>query len=157
MRSLLLIADDPATVRTMRVALRNAATFKVVATVDGRQSIRRRVRNLAPSVVVVDEMCQRTNAWARLREVREETPDATIVLLSDGLGTAAVDDALQAGADAVISANLPPAQLATLLRAVVEGNVVHMPRRRATARLRSAPSADPVPRLRAVADQRTSA
>jgi DNA-binding NarL/FixJ family response regulator len=156
MRSLLLIADDPATVRTLRVALRNAATFKVVGTVDGRQSIRRRVRNLAPSVVVVDEMCQRTNAWARLREVHEEAPDATLVLLSDGLGTTAVDDALQAGADAVISAHLPPAQLATLLRAVVEGNVVHLPRRRATARIRPA-GADSVPRLRAVADQRTSA
>jgi DNA-binding NarL/FixJ family response regulator len=111
----------------------------------------------SPNVVVVDEMCQRTNAWARLREAHEEAPDATLVLLTDGLDTAAVDDALQAGADAVISAHLPPAQLATLLRAVVEGNVVHMPRRPATSRIRPAAAADPAPRLRAVADQRTSA
>ncbi len=132
--------------------------FRVVGTVDGRQSIRRSVRELAPSVVVVDEMCQRTNAWARLREAHDEVPDATLVLLAAGLDSAAVDDAMQAGADAVISARLPPAQLATLLRAVVEGNVVHVPRRPAVAIAPTA-IADAPRRLRAVADQavRTSA
>src|SRR5215216_4042129 len=115
-------------VQAIRLALRNTAGFRVVATLDGRAPVRIELAQLVPDVVLVDEMCQRTNALARLREASEETPDAKIVLLSSGLEPAVVEDALEAGAHAVISRNLHPATLGTLLRAVVNGNVIHPPR-----------------------------
>src|SRR5215204_268425 len=119
MKSLLLIADHPMVVQAIRVALRHTAAFRVVATVDGRSTARDRLSELRPEIVLVDEMCQRTNALARLREAREEAPGAMVVLLASGLEPAAVSEALEAGAHAVTSG--------TLLREVVHGNVVHAP------------------------------
>jgi len=127
MKSLLLIADHPMVVQAIRVALRHTAAFRVVATVDGRSTARDRLSELRPEIVLVDEMCQRTNALARLREAREEAPEAKVVLLASGLEPAAVEDALEAGAHAVISRNLHAVTLGTLLREVVHGNVVHAP------------------------------
>lgn len=128
MKNLVVVADHPVVVQGIRLALRNAAGFRVLATLDGRGSVRARLSELQPDVVLVDEMCQRTNALARLREAGEEAPAAIAVLLSTGLDALAVDDAFEAGARAVIARRLPPATLGTLLREVVHGNVVHAPR-----------------------------
>jgi DNA-binding NarL/FixJ family response regulator len=127
MKRLLLVADHPVVVQAIRVALRHTAGFRVVATLDGRSSIRSALSNFRPDVVLVDEMCQRTNAVARLREISREWPDAKLILLSTALDPTVLDEALDAGADAVISRQLHPATLGTLVREVVEGNVVHAP------------------------------
>jgi two-component system, NarL family, response regulator LiaR len=124
----MLVADAPTVVQSIRVALRHTAGFLVVATVDGRSSAREQLSELRPDVVLVDEMCQRTNAMSRLRESREAAPGATVVLLSSSLEAAAVEAAIDAGADAVISRGLHAATLGTLLREIADGNVIHAPR-----------------------------
>jgi DNA-binding NarL/FixJ family response regulator len=124
----MLVADAPTVVQSIRVALRHTAGFRVVATVDGRSSARERLSELRPDVVLVDEMCQRTNALARLSESREAAPGATVVLLSGSLEAVAIEAALDAGADAVISRSLHVATLGTLLREIADGNVIHAPR-----------------------------
>ena len=129
MKSLVVVADHHTVVQGIRLALRHTAGFRVVATVDGRAPVRRTLAEHRPDIVVVDEMCQRTNALARLREASEETPDAKLVLLSGTLEEPAMDDAFEAGAHAVISRQLHPVTLGTLLREVVDGNVVHAPPR----------------------------
>jgi len=128
MKTLLVVADHPVVVQAIRLALRHTAGLRVVATVDGRWSARGSLAELRPEVVLVDEMCQRTNALARVREAAEEATEATIVLLSSGLDGAALDDAFEAGAHAVISRRLHAVTLGTLLREVVHGNVVQAPR-----------------------------
>jgi DNA-binding NarL/FixJ family response regulator len=115
-------------VQAIRLALRNTAGFRVVATLDGRVTVRAQLAELVPDVVLVDEMCQRTNAIARLREAADELPGAKLVLLSAGLDGGALDDAFEAGAEAVVSRQLHPVTLGTLLREIVHGNVVHAPR-----------------------------
>jgi DNA-binding NarL/FixJ family response regulator len=115
-------------VQAIRLALRNTAGFRVVATLDGRVTVRAQLAELVPDVVLVDEMCQRTNAIARLREAADELPGAKVVLLSAGLDGGALDDAFEAGAEAVVSRQLHPVTLGTLLREIVHGNVVHAPR-----------------------------
>jgi DNA-binding NarL/FixJ family response regulator len=134
MKSLLVVADHPMVVQAIRLALRHTAGLRVVATVDGRGPVRKQLSDLRPDVVLVDEMCQRSNALARLQEVAEEAPQAKAVLLATGLDGSPLDDAFEAGAHAVISRQLHPVTLGTLLREVVHGNVVHAPRpRRAEA------------------------
>jgi DNA-binding NarL/FixJ family response regulator len=128
MKRLLVVADHPVVVRAIRVALRHTAGFRVVGTLDGRSAIREQLSNLRPDVVLVDEMCQRTNALTRLREAATELPEARIVLLAGGMDPTALDDAFEAGAMAVISRQLHAITLGTLLREVVNGNVVHAPR-----------------------------
>ena len=127
MKSLLLIADRPAVVRSLRVALRGAVGFQVADVVDGRGSCRDALRSHLPDVVVVDELCQRANVLARLREARSERGDAAIVLLSTGMDRPALDAAFAAGADAVLSRRLKAAAFATVLREVVHGTVVNTP------------------------------
>ena len=125
----MLIVDGPGAVGAIRLALRHAAGFKVVGTIDGRSSARSPLLELSPEVVLVDDMCQQTNAMARLREATGLAPDAIVVLLSGRMDSASLDDALIAGADAVISRGLHPATLGTLLREIVQGSVIHSPRR----------------------------
>lgn len=139
MKRLVLIADHPMVVDAIRLALRHTAGFRVVASLDGRVPAGEQLSDVRPEVILVDEMCQRTNALARLREAACEVPDASIVLLTAGFDDAALDDAFEAGACAVISRQLHPVTLGTLLREVVHGNVVHAPRR-ARAEVAALPS-----------------
>jgi DNA-binding NarL/FixJ family response regulator len=127
-KSLVVVADHPMVVQAIRLALRHTAGFRVVGTLDGRGSVRAELATLSPDVILVDEMCQRTNAVIRLREAAEEVPSAKLVLLSAGLDGSSLDDAFEAGAEAVISRQLHPVTLGTLLREIVHGNVVHAPR-----------------------------
>src|SRR5215210_6760721 len=133
MRTLVLIADRPAVVRAIRLALRSAAGFRVVAVADGRAPAGAAVREHAPDVVLVDEMCQRANALARVRESREGAPAACVVMLSTGLDEGVLDDAFAAGADSVLSRRLRPGPLGNALRSVVDGTVVNRPGEAATA------------------------
>jgi DNA-binding NarL/FixJ family response regulator len=157
-KRLAVVADHPMVVQAIRLALRNTAGFRVVATLDGRTSVRTQLAELAPDVVLVDEMCQRTNAMARLREAVEELPSAKLVLLSAGLEGSALDDAFAAGAEAVVSRHLHPVTLGTLLREVVHGSVVHAPRpqRSATGASAHPLTARELEVLRLVAEGRTN-
>ena len=129
MKRLVLIADDPASVRTIRLALRNAGALRVVASIDGRWSAREPIRDHAPDVVVVDEMCQQPYARMRMREVSEEAPHALLVLLTSGLGPASLENAFETGAHAVVSRHLHSGTLGTLLRELADGAVFHAPYR----------------------------
>jgi DNA-binding NarL/FixJ family response regulator len=113
MPHVVVIADDPATVRANRFTLRQAAGFQVLATLDGRATVRERIAELQPDVVLVTEMCQRTNVAARIRETAQAAPGCRVLLLSSRANAAA--DAVAAGADGVLPAGLPPAALAALL------------------------------------------
>ena len=144
MKTLVLIADRPAAVRSLRVALRSAVAFQVADVVDGRGSCREALRASGADVVVVDELCQRANVLARLREARAALREASIVLLSTGMDRPALDAAFAAGADAVLSRRLKAAALTTVLREVVHGTVVNTPHQ-ASGR-HPAPVLDPLER-----------
>jgi DNA-binding NarL/FixJ family response regulator len=152
MKSLVVVADDPRTIRSNRFALRHAAGFRVIATIDGRGAARAELSRLCPDVILVNDMCQRTNVLARIREAAEAAPEAKVVLLSGRMDGPWFDDAFAAGADAVISRTLRPVALGMLLQQVADGNVVHAPR---------APQVSEEPirvaRLVAVGDQDASA
>ena len=117
MQHVVVIADDPAAVRANRFALRQAAGFRVLATLDGRATVRERIAELQPDVVLVNEMCQRTNVAARIRETAQAAPGCRVLLLSSRTDANATADAVAAGADAVLAAGLPPAALAAVLGA----------------------------------------
>jgi DNA-binding NarL/FixJ family response regulator len=129
MKRLLIIADHSLVVHAIRLALRQTAGFKVVGFVDGRQSAAQHLIDARPDVVLVDDMHVREDALARLREVNEHTPDATALLLTMQMDEESLDELFAAGASAVLSKAVHPVALGTLLREVVQGHVVHRPRR----------------------------
>jgi DNA-binding NarL/FixJ family response regulator len=130
MKRLLIVADHSLVVHAIRMALRQTAGFKVVGFVDGRQSIRTQLLEGAPDIVLVDDMHVRQHALDRLAEVGEFAPDAKSILLTGAMDDESVDEIFAAGASTVLSKAVHPVALGTLLREVVQGHVLHCPRRK---------------------------
>ena len=86
MQRLLIIADHSFVVQSIRLALRQTAGFQVVGFVDGRVPAATLLAELAPDVVLVDDMQDSENALARLREVSAELPEARSLLLTAAHG-----------------------------------------------------------------------
>ena len=125
MKRLMIIADHSLVVHAIRLALRQTAGFQVVGFVDGRQSAEGHLVELRPDVVLVDDMQDPADALLRMREVREHAPQAKILLLTLRMEDEWLEQVFQAGAEAVISKAVHSVALGTLLREVVQGNVVH--------------------------------
>ena len=157
MRSLLLVVDDAATIGRVRVALRHAAGIQVAATLDGRGSIRDELSRLVPDVILVDEMCQRMNTVARLREASTESPGATLLLMADRCDDASLQDAYGAGAHAVVSRQMPASTLGALIGEIAQGRLIVGPGRAGSSVAPRACEADdatsPLAHLHLVADQ----
>jgi DNA-binding NarL/FixJ family response regulator len=124
MKRLVIIADDPIAVHAIRLALRQTAGFQIVACLDGRGPVDTRLSQLVPDVVLVDDMHDPADAPARFSEAAAAAPQATLVLLVDGMEDGRVHDVFDAGADVVLSKELHPIALGTLLRETTRGNIV---------------------------------
>jgi DNA-binding NarL/FixJ family response regulator len=117
MKRLLIIADDTFVVRAIRLALRQTAGFQVVGSLDGHDPVGPQLAELRPEVVIVDEMENPDDALDRLREVGKVAPDATALLLTLRRDQAWIDQAVEAGAQTVLSKTVHPVALGTVLRA----------------------------------------
>jgi DNA-binding NarL/FixJ family response regulator len=140
MKRLLIIADHSLVVHAIRLALRQTAGFQVVGFIDGRQSATDHLAEANADVVLVDDMQKRDAALARLREVAAYAPTAKVLLLTLQMDDEWLEQAFEAGATAAVSKTVHPVALGTLLREIVQGNVVHRYRRQ-----RSAAAADACP------------
>jgi DNA-binding NarL/FixJ family response regulator len=129
MKRILIIADHSFVAHAIRVALSQMVGFKLVGFVDGRRSVRLRLTELQPDVILVDDMKRGEDALERLREATELAPDAKTLLLTLRMEDAWLDQAFAAGADAVLSKTIHPIALGTLLRETLHGNVIHRYRR----------------------------
>jgi DNA-binding NarL/FixJ family response regulator len=132
MKRLVIIADGSVAADGVRLALRQTSGFHVVGFIDGRKPAAAALAHARPDVVVVDDMPDAALAPARLREMRAAVPDALGLLLATQMDDDRLGAAFAAGARAVIAKSVHPVSLGTLLREIVNGNVVHRyePRRR---------------------------
>jgi DNA-binding NarL/FixJ family response regulator len=156
MRSLVLIADEPAIVGRMRLATRYAAGVRIAAMLDGREGIAPEIAAYAPDVVVVDEMCQRMNTLARLQEIRDCTNGTTVLLLASARSSARVADAFAAGAHAVLSRDVRPPALGAVISEIACGRMLlsaQQPAEGGPAVRAAAPAMASVQHLRLVAGQ----
>ena len=124
MKRLMIIADHSLVVHAIRLALRQTAGFQLVGLVDGRQSAEGHLVELRPDVVLIDDMQDPADALLRIREVRDQAPQAKVLLLTLRMEDEWLEQVFQAGAEAVISKAVHSVALGTLLREVVQGNVV---------------------------------
>ena len=126
MKRLMIVADHSFVVQAIRLALRQTAGFQVVGFFDGRNSISEALQQLqAGRRPRRRHAGDRVRDVARLREIGEETPDAKSLMLTLRMDSDALDAAFTAGAHAVVSKNVHPVSLGTLLREISLGNVVH--------------------------------
>jgi DNA-binding NarL/FixJ family response regulator len=124
MNRAMIVADHSLAVQALRLALRQTPSFQVVASVDGRHGVGGHLAKLGADVVLVDDMQNPADALARLREVAEAAPGAKRLLLTLNMNERWLDEAFEAGADAVISKSVHPVALGTLLREIVRRNIV---------------------------------
>jgi DNA-binding NarL/FixJ family response regulator len=129
MKRILIVADHSFVAHGIRVALSQMVGFRLVGFADGRLSVRLRLTELQPDVILVDEMERGEHALERLREAAEHAPEAKTLLLTLRMEDAWLDQSFECGADAVVSKTLHPVALGTLLRETLHGNVVHRYRR----------------------------
>jgi DNA-binding NarL/FixJ family response regulator len=129
MKRVLVIADHSLVIHAMRLALRQTAGLQVVGFHDGRRPVHEQLIDASPDVVVVDDMQNPADALARLREASETAPKAKRLLLTMSMDEEWLDQAFEAGADAVLSKSVHPVAMGALLRETVRGNVVHRSRR----------------------------
>jgi DNA-binding NarL/FixJ family response regulator len=127
MKRLLIVADNSFAAQSIRLALRQTAGFQIVGFVDGTVPISPRVAELAPDLVVVDETHEPEHCKARMAELVSILPAAQRVLLTLRMEDDA-SDVFESGADAIISKAVHPVSLATLLREISRGTIIHMPR-----------------------------
>jgi DNA-binding NarL/FixJ family response regulator len=124
MKSMVIVADSSFVIETIRLALRNSAGMKLLGKLDGRMSVYQPIGETRPDIVLIDEMQNADMAVERIRECRQAAPSSTILLLTMWMDDASVANAVDAGADACLSkaAHLPT--LGTLIRAVVDRNII---------------------------------
>jgi DNA-binding NarL/FixJ family response regulator len=122
---ILIVADHSFAVQSIRLALRQASGVEIVGQVDGRQSIKPYLDERRPNVILVDDMQSPGDALARLREAADAAQSTKRVLLTLNMGDDWLDEAFEAGAEAVISKSMTPVALGTLLRETMHGNIVH--------------------------------
>ena len=109
---LFIVGNDAFILNAMRHALRSSSAVNLFGVIDGRHSVRAAIREAQPDIVVVDGLSDAQAGVERLREIREETPHALVLLLSAPLDQSALDQVLEAGAMACVAAVSLPAHTA---------------------------------------------
>jgi DNA-binding NarL/FixJ family response regulator len=124
-RKVLVVANHPGIVYAFRRVLRQTSGFTLVGYVNGQSPIGPVLADARPDVVIVDDLGAPTDAVKRIGEVHAELPSAKVVLLVPSTGLEWVEDAVRAGAHAVLSKTIDPTSAGTLLREIVRGTVFH--------------------------------
>jgi DNA-binding NarL/FixJ family response regulator len=124
MKTMVIVADSSFVIETIRLALRNSAGLKLLGKVDGRASVRGPIGEAQPDIVLIDEMQNPDAALQRIRECREAADSTSIFLLTMRMDDRSVAAAIDAGVDACISKSTHLPTLGTLIREIVDRNIV---------------------------------
>jgi DNA-binding NarL/FixJ family response regulator len=124
-RRVLVIANHSGIVYAFRRVLRQTSGFTLVGYVAGHAPVGAIVADARADVVIVDDLGAPAEAVKRIAEVHTAAPAAKVVLLVPETGVAWVEDAVRAGAHAVLSKAIDPVSAGTVLREIVRGTVFH--------------------------------
>ena len=98
MKRLFIVGNDAFTVHAMRFTLRYSSGVNLFGVIDGQGSVRQAVKEADPDVVVVDGLTDPESAVARIAEIRDEVPDALVLIVTGAVDGPALKGALEAGA-----------------------------------------------------------
>jgi DNA-binding NarL/FixJ family response regulator len=125
MKRVLIVADHSMVVHSIRLALRQTAGFRIVGFVDGKVPISRSFQQLAPDVVLVDDMQDFDAAMARVDELTAMGIAECRVLLTTHMDDESLHRAFEAGVHAAVSKSVHSMALGTLLREIAQRNIIH--------------------------------
>ena len=124
-RRVLVVANHSGIVYAFRRVLRQTSGFTLVGYVAGHGPVGAVVADAGPDVVIVDDLGAPSEAVKRIAEVHGALPGAKDVLLVPDTSLDWIEDAVRAGAHAVLSKTIDPVSAGTLLREIVRGTIFH--------------------------------
>jgi DNA-binding NarL/FixJ family response regulator len=124
-RRVLVVANHPGIVYAFRRVLRQTSGFTLVGYVAGHGPVSAVLADARPDVVIVDDLGAPAEAVKRVAEVHNVCPTAKVVLFVPDTSLDWLEDAVSAGAHAVLSKAIDPMSAGTLLREIVRGTVFH--------------------------------
>jgi DNA-binding NarL/FixJ family response regulator len=98
MKRLFIIGNDAFTVHAMRFALRYSTGVNLFGIIEGQGSLPDALKEARPDVVVVDGITDAGHALENVRAIRQDLPQALIILVASEMDDASSAQAMEAGA-----------------------------------------------------------
>jgi two-component system response regulator NreC len=123
-----VLADDHAVVRSaLRMLLEDEPDMEVVAEAGDAEAATRYVRGHRPKVLILDINMPGGSGLAAIPDIRSESPETQIVMLTMQGETASAREALQAGVLGYISKDAASEELVTAVRMAAQGRTYLQP------------------------------
>ena len=133
MRLKLVIADDhKLMLEGIRMALADSTDIEIVGATTSGSQVLPLVRQTSPDVVLLDLRMPGMDGLRCLEALRERHPNVKAVVLSGSEEPDVIEAAFRRGAVGFIVKRIDPADLAAVIRQVVDGNVYYPLETRAT-------------------------
>ena len=124
---LLLVDDHPVVRRGMRSCLEGIRHVEVVdEAVDGKEAVEK-VRQLSPDIVLMDIDMPNMNGLEATKVIREEFPDARVLILSIHTNKQYVLQIIRSGAQGYVLKDASPADLVRAIESVDSGEPFFSP------------------------------
>jgi DNA-binding NarL/FixJ family response regulator len=121
-----LLADDHALMRRALTMALAGTDFEIVGEAKTGAQVLPLVRRLDPDVVLLDILMPEMDGLACLRQIRRDHPNVKVVMLSAREERDVIERAVESGASGYIVKRVDPDGLASALRQVLDGTVVHI-------------------------------
>jgi DNA-binding NarL/FixJ family response regulator len=125
MQRLVVVADNSLIFGAIAIGLRESGEFKLVGHVDASSASTRTILDLAPDVVLIDDMDHAEPVLDLIRQIEVETPRVAVIVLMMAMDAEWLETVFEAGATAAISKATHPLALATLVRETISRHVVY--------------------------------
>jgi len=126
MKRLVVVADNSLIVEAIRIGLGTSGEFKLLGHANGRTTSARTIVAASPEVVLVDDMDHSELAVSLIRAIKDEDEAITVLVLTVRMDSEWLDQVFDAGASGAISKAIQPVALSTLVRATLDGHVIHV-------------------------------
>lgn len=141
MQRLMVVADNSLILGAIAIGLRESGEFKLVGYVDAHGASWPAIAELAPDVVLVDDMDHFEPILELISQIKAESPRVAVIVLTMAMDAGWLDAIFLAGASAAISKAAHPVALATLVRATISRHVVYRYKHSARAPVRASGTA----------------
>jgi DNA-binding NarL/FixJ family response regulator len=118
---IMIVEDHPVFREGLALILASQSDMAVVAQASTADEALREYRLLRPDLVLMDERLPGTNGTEALIAIRNQYPQARVIMLTTSSGDMEIQRALRAGAAAYVLKSTPKNELLKIIRAVAAG------------------------------------